>query len=67
VAALVYRHAQHTINVFIVPATGAADAAPRSASLHGFHTIRWVEDGMAYWAVSDVEPAQLEKLRILLK
>ena len=67
-AALVYRHAQHTINVFIVPnAGGAVRDAPRLASTRGFNTARWSQDGMSYWAVSDVDAGQLEKLTGLLR
>ena len=63
-----YRHAQHTINVFVVPAADTAGgAAPRRASVRGFHTVRWVQGGMAYWAVSDVDAVQLEKLSGLLR
>ena len=68
VAALVYRHAQHTINVFIAPVTGTADAAaPRSGSSRGFHTMHWTQDGMTYWAVSDVDADQLAKLSGFLR
>jgi len=68
VAALVYRHAQHTINVFIIPeAEAAANAAPRRAAVRGFHTLRWAQGGMAYWAVSDVDPGQLDRLGGLLR
>ena len=68
VAALVYRHAQHTINVFALPATDAKrDRAPRTGSTHGFHTVRWARDGMAFWAVSDVDAAELTRLVGLLR
>ncbi len=67
-AALVYRYAQHTINVFALPAADAKrDGSPRAGSMHGFHTVRWTQDGMAFWAVSDVDPAELRRLVALLR
>lgn len=68
VAALVYRRAKHTINVFALPAPGrASDAAPRAGSTHGFHTVRWTRDGMTFWAVSDVAAEDLMRLVALLR
>ncbi|HEV7556333.1 MAG TPA: hypothetical protein VGO00_12790, partial [Kofleriaceae bacterium] len=67
-AALVYRHAQHTINVFALPAADAKrDATPRTGAIRGFHTVRWTQDGMAFWAVSDVDAAELGRLVALLR
>lgn len=67
-AALVYRHAQHTINVFALPVTDTTrGAALRTGSMHGFHTVRWTQDGMAFWAVSDVDAAELTRLVGLLR
>ncbi|HVN36492.1 MAG TPA: anti-sigma factor [Casimicrobiaceae bacterium] len=68
VAALVYKRAQHTINVFAVPMPeGTADAAPRAGSTHGLHTVRWTRDGMTFWAVSDVGAEDLARLVALLR
>ena len=68
VAALVYKRAQHTINVFALPAPeGTRDAAPRARSTHGFHTERWTRDGMTFWAVSDVGAEDLSRLVALLR
>jgi anti-sigma factor RsiW len=67
VAALVYRHRQHIIDLFIVPVTDdRKDVPPRSLSRQGYHIIHWTHGGMAFWAVSDVEPAQLGKFREML-
>lgn len=68
VAALVYRRAQHPINVFVMPAADSArDTPPRNASTRGFHTMRWTQGGMAFWAVSDVDAGELAKLVALLR
>ena len=68
VAALVYKRAQHTINVFALPTPeGTRDAAPRAGSTHGFHTLRWTRDGITFWAVSDVGAEDLARLVALLR
>jgi anti-sigma factor RsiW len=64
-AALVYRHRKHIINVFIARAT--AEVQPSTATRHGYHVLRWAKDGMAYWAVSDVDPEDLQELHRLIE
>jgi len=67
VAALVYRHRLHTINVFVLPAkAGTMSAAARATNRQGFAIERWTKDGMAFWAVSDADAATLAELRSLL-
>lgn len=65
VAALIYARRKHFINVFIWP-TNAADSFPRSGSQQGIHWITWQKGGMAFWAVSDVSPSDLDELQRLL-
>jgi anti-sigma factor RsiW len=57
VAALVYQRRQHIINVFVSPASDSPGTT--SASIRGFHVRHWTRDGMAFWAVSDVNDAEL--------
>jgi len=60
VAALVYGRRKHVINVFVWPIGTAA--APRGAAptaLHGYNVVGWTSQGMTYWAVSDVNAAEL--------
>jgi len=59
VAALVYQHDKHLINLFVWP--GAGDEAPQTAERQGYNIVRWAQDGMNFWAVSDVEMAQLKQ------
>lgn len=57
VAALAYRSMQHTINLYVLP----GDRGPETSSQQsGFNLLRWQQDGMTLWAVSDVS---LEGLR----
>jgi anti-sigma factor RsiW len=64
VAALVYRHRQHLINLFVWPSTG--DAQPRRLERQGFHVLRWAAGGMSYWAVSDLNADDLAQFRLML-
>lgn len=58
VAALVYRHQAHVINVFVWPDHGAA-TSPRLTSIQGYNVSYWERDGMSYWAVSDMSAEEL--------
>ena len=58
VAALVYVHGGHRIDLFVWPQAGD-DTTPQAAERHGYNIVRWRQDGMALWAVSDIEPALL--------
>ena len=58
VAALIYQRRQHTINLFVWPASDSA--APVDArSIRGFQTQHWTRAGMSFWAVSDLNDAEL--------
>ncbi|HKB81813.1 MAG TPA: anti-sigma factor [Burkholderiales bacterium] len=66
VAALVYRLNQHTINVFVWPATGDSPRDPVFAVRQGFNVAHWSADGMQFWAVSDVNAGELRNVVRLL-
>ena len=59
VAALVYQRQKHTINVFISPDASPGRGAIDAYSVRGFHVRRWTRDGMSFWAVSDLNDAEL--------
>jgi anti-sigma factor RsiW len=59
VAALVYRRRLHTINLFVWPAK-AGEAPSGSARLHGYSLAWWTRGGLEFWAVSDIDPGDLE-------
>ena len=61
VAALVYTRGQHTINVFIWPEGSDAIRSSEARAIRGFHVRHWTRGGMAYWAVSDVNDADLDQ------
>ena len=57
-AALVYQRQKHTINLLVWPSADSGSAAT-VRSLRGFHVEHWVRDGMAFWAVSDLNTTEL--------
>jgi anti-sigma factor RsiW len=67
VAALVYRHRQHIVNVFIWPARDAADSAPHWISEQGYNLAHWTESGMNYWVISDADRSGLNGFVGLLR
>lgn len=60
VAALVYQRDKHWIDLYVWPAAGAAQP-PESAAHQGYNIVHWRENGMALWAVSDLEAGQLRQ------
>jgi anti-sigma factor RsiW len=57
--ALVYERRKHTINLFVSPAGGSDSTSTPVRSVRGFHVHHWVRDGMTFWAVSDLNDAEL--------
>jgi anti-sigma factor RsiW len=58
VAALVYQHDKHVIDLFVWPATTGANP-PATAQLQGYNVVHWNANGMTFWAVSDLEAKEL--------
>jgi anti-sigma factor RsiW len=61
VAALVYQRRQHTINVFVWPAVDSSKVPADMLNLRGFEVCHWTRDGMAFWAVSDLNDMELDQ------
>lgn len=63
-AVLVFAHQLHRLDLFLRPAMPTSAPAPvpedRLQQWRGFRVLHGVADGMEYWAVSDMEPAELE-------
>ncbi|HKD70344.1 MAG TPA: anti-sigma factor [Candidatus Binataceae bacterium] len=66
VAALIYQHGRHIINVFIWP-SDKPDQAPAMTVRSGFNIDRITHAGMNYWIISDMSADEIEKLAALLK
>jgi len=61
-AALVYRHSAHVVNVFVSNAKASADQPPATSMRRGYAVARWTKGGLAYTAVGDVAPADMQSL-----
>jgi anti-sigma factor RsiW len=61
VAALVYQRRQHTINVFVWPASDSGEAMTDARTFRGFQVRHWTHDSMAFWAVSDLNDIELDQ------
>ena len=60
VAALVYRHRQHVIDLFIWPDEKAgATTSMQVTSKQGYNLVHWSNAGMTFWAISDLNPAEI--------
>ena len=67
VAALVYTRRQHTINLFVWPEASDDVQSSDARAIRGFHVRHWTRGGMSYWAVSDVNDADLDQFVKLLE
>jgi anti-sigma factor RsiW len=67
VAALVYRRRAHVINLFIWPSTPGSEAASGALSRQGYHLVHWTQGGMNYWAVSNLNEAELQDFAHLVQ
>ncbi len=58
-AALIYGRRNHVINLFTWPST--APAAAGHETVNGYHLDHWHANGMAFWAVSDLNETELSQ------
>ncbi len=66
VAALVYHHDKHSINVLTWPAT-QTESKSRLMTRQGYNIFHWVQDGMQYWVISDLNAGDLKSFTELLQ
>ena len=66
-AALVYKRRQHVVNLFVWPSRRAGDVPLRHLVSRGYGAFRWAKDGMNYWAVSDLNDAELQEFVALVQ
>ena len=67
VAALVYQRKKHLINLFITPAQTNRNASPTVTTKRGYNVLSWANDGMNYWAVSDLNATELREFADFLE
>jgi anti-sigma factor RsiW len=61
VASLGYGRNQHVINLYLWPSAGAGDSAPSLADRNGYNLARWTAPGWSFWAISDLNAAELRQ------
>jgi anti-sigma factor (TIGR02949 family) len=66
VAAIVYRHRLHTLNLYQWPERGHGNVPSLSASREGYQLMHWTQNGMNYWLVSDMNAQDLNEFKNLL-
>lgn len=59
VAALVFQHQKHLINLFTWPAYHEKEQMMKNIEKQGYHLLHWSQSGMEYWAVSDLNEQEL--------
>jgi len=65
VAALLYKRRLHVINLFIWP--GSETRAIPLVSRQGYNILNWEDGDLTFWAISDLNKSDIEKLRDLLR
>jgi anti-sigma factor RsiW len=66
-AALVYARQKHFINLFVWPSSHVETRDAPNLSRHGFNLIHWDSSDATYWAVSDLNLAELEEFAGLIR
>ncbi len=61
--AIVYKRRLHTVNLFVWPAEGRVLNEARSARRDGYSLAEWTSGGLRFAAVSDIEPADLQRFK----
>jgi anti-sigma factor (TIGR02949 family) len=61
VAALVYRHQQHLINVMVWPTASGKREPAGALTQQGYNVIHFEKADLSYWVVSDLNPSELRE------
>jgi anti-sigma factor RsiW len=67
VVALVYQRNKHPINLFITPEPTSRSTSPTVMTRRGYNVFFWTNNGMKYWAVSDLNQAELREFTELVR
>jgi len=60
VPTLVYQHREHIISLSAVLDTIKATPPESRRTMRGYNLVRWVDNGIAYWAISDLGSTDLD-------
>lgn len=67
VSTLVYRRAKHLISLTAVPTESRFELERTPHAVNGYNVVHWVEKGVSYWAISDLEAKELEDFAQLFR
>src|SRR4029453_471138 len=67
VVALVYQRNKHPINLFITPEPTSRRVGGGVMNRRGYNVFSWTNNGMKYWAVSDLNQAELREFTGLVR
>jgi anti-sigma factor (TIGR02949 family) len=59
VGAVIYRRRSHVINLFVAQTSSTERQAAKTEAIQGFNIRRWSDQGLRYWAVSDLAADEL--------
>jgi anti-sigma factor RsiW len=67
VAALVFQRRRHVISLFSRPTTKSPSENIHQRSLKGYNIVSWADGGNEYWAISDLNAAELKSFAELFQ
>ncbi len=59
VACVVYQRRKHIINLFVAQRLGTGHANVKARTVQGYNVRNWSNQGLDFWAVSDLNPQEL--------
>ena len=61
VASVVYQRRKHVINLFVAQRLGVKQAGAMAETIQGYNVHHWSEQGLDFWAVSDLAGDELDE------
>jgi anti-sigma factor RsiW len=61
VAAVVYQRRKHVINLFVAQRLGRGSTGVSAAAVQGYNVRNWSQEGLDFWAVSDLAAPELDE------
>jgi anti-sigma factor RsiW len=61
VASVIYQRRKHVINLFVAQRLGAKQAGAMAETIQGYNVRHWSEEGLDFWAVSDLAGDELDE------
>jgi len=62
VGALVFKHGQHVINLFVWAVADLKESGPTSMTREGFNLLHWTCSGMSFWGRVGRQPCRIAPL-----